>query len=58
MNYRAFCRRFEAQSLSGVLPLIRAHRPKLPHSVYQILDYRMRDISRSSPAWRRNEISN
>jgi hypothetical protein len=24
-----------------VLPLIRAHRPKLPHPVYETTDYRM-----------------
>jgi hypothetical protein len=34
LNYSPFCGRFEAQSLSAVLPFIRAHRPKLPHPVY------------------------
>jgi hypothetical protein len=36
----------EAQSLGDVLPFIRAHRPKLPHPVYDILNYRMRNIGR------------
>jgi DNA-binding GntR family transcriptional regulator len=31
--------------LGDVLPFIRAHRPKLPHLVYEILNYRMRNIS-------------
>jgi hypothetical protein len=35
----------EAQKLSGMLPLIRAQRPKFPHPVYEIIDYRMRDVA-------------
>jgi hypothetical protein len=31
--------------LSGVPPLIRAHRPKIPHPVYEIVDYRMRHVA-------------
>jgi hypothetical protein len=34
-EYFRFSRRFEAQTLSVVLPLIRAHRPELPHPVYE-----------------------
>jgi DNA-binding GntR family transcriptional regulator len=56
VDYPLFQRSFEAQSLGGLLPIIRAHRPKLPHPVYDILNYRMRnaaDHGRPSP---RDEI--
>jgi hypothetical protein len=42
LNYSPFCGLFEAQRLGEVLPFIRAHRPKLPHPVYEMRDYRMR----------------
>jgi hypothetical protein len=35
----------EAQRMSGVPPLIRAHRPKILHPVYEIVDYRMRHVA-------------
>src|ERR1700712_1604693 len=41
-DYPRFAASFEAQSLGAVAPLIRALRPKLPHPVYEIADYRMR----------------
>jgi hypothetical protein len=44
LDYSLFFRLSEAQSLGDVLPFIRAHRPKLSHPVYYILNYRMRDI--------------
>jgi DNA-binding GntR family transcriptional regulator len=56
VDYPLFQRSFEVQSLGGLLPLIRAHRPKLPHPVYDILNYRMRvsaEHGRPSP---RDEI--
>jgi hypothetical protein len=46
LDYSLFRGTFEAQSLGGVLPIIRAHRPKLPHPVYYILNYRMRNLDR------------
>jgi hypothetical protein len=55
VDYPLFQSSFEAQSLGGLLPIIRAHRPKLPHPVYDILNYRMRnaaDHGRPSPATR------
>jgi hypothetical protein len=45
-DYSLFFMPFEAQSLGDVLPFIRAHRPKLPHLVYGILNYRMRNVGR------------
>jgi hypothetical protein len=33
----------EAQSLGVVLPLIRADRPKFPHLVYEIPNYRIQE---------------
>jgi hypothetical protein len=45
-NYSSFLRHFEAQSFSDVPPFIRAHRPKLPHPVYEISNYRMRYVHR------------
>jgi hypothetical protein len=42
-DYSRFYGAIEAQSLGDVLPFIRAHRPKLPHPVYDILNYRMRN---------------
>jgi DNA-binding GntR family transcriptional regulator len=42
---------FEAQMLCGVLPEIPAHRTKLPHLVYEMLDYRMQNVER---CWRSN----
>jgi hypothetical protein len=46
----------EAQRLSGMPPLIRAHRPKFPHPVYEIMDYRMRHVAEGRGR-HRNEIS-
>jgi hypothetical protein len=46
-DYSRFPGAIEAQSLCAVLPLIRAHRPKLPHLVYEIPNYRMQNVSRS-----------
>jgi hypothetical protein len=45
-QYLSFYRPFEAQSLGGLLPFIRANRPKFPHPVYSMLNYRMRDFRR------------
>jgi hypothetical protein len=47
----------EAQRLSGVPPLIRAHRPEFPHSVYEIMDYRMRHVAERRRGRHRNKIS-
>ena len=40
-DYSRFPGIIEAQSLCVVLPLIRAHRPNLPHPVYENPNYRM-----------------
>jgi hypothetical protein len=45
-QYLLFYKPFEAQSLGGLLPFIRAVRPKLLHLVYSMLNYRMRDFNR------------
>ena len=45
-QYLLFYRLFEAQILGGLLPFIRANRPKLPHLVYSMLNYRMRYFRR------------
>jgi hypothetical protein len=37
-DYSSFYSLFEAQTLSDVLPFIQAHRPKLPHPVYEFCD--------------------
>jgi hypothetical protein len=47
----------EAQRLSGMPPLIRAQRPKFPHPVYEIMDYRMRYVAEDRRGRPRNEIS-
>jgi hypothetical protein len=49
-HYSSFHGPFEAQSLSGVLPFIRADRPELAHPVYEIPNYRMRNARRFSRA--------
>jgi hypothetical protein len=46
-HYSHFLRLLEAQSLGDVLPNLRARRTKLPHPVYQIPNYRMRQSARS-----------
>src|SRR4051812_15371919 len=46
MRLPSFTAQFEAQMLCGVLPEIPAHRPKLPHLVYEMLAYRMRNVGR------------
>jgi len=56
-NYSRFYGLIEAQSLGDVLPFIRADRPKLPHPVYDIPDYRMRNPAAFSPLGHRNEFS-
>ncbi|MEI9925295.1 MAG: hypothetical protein WDN50_19030 [Bradyrhizobium sp.] len=43
-QYLLFYKPFEAQSLGGLLPFIRANRSKFPHPVYSMLNYRMRDL--------------
>src|SRR5450756_1249853 len=53
-HYSRFCSLFEAQSLGGVLPFIRAHRPKLPHPVYAFSNYRMRSFGGLSEAPQRD----
>jgi hypothetical protein len=55
IDYSCFLRLLEAQSLGDVLPNLRACRTKLPHPVYQIPNYRMRQSARSGAlkAWRR-----
>jgi hypothetical protein len=55
-QYLLFYKPFEAQSLGGLLPFIRANRPKFLHPVYSILNYRMRDFRRILLIRRRNEI--
>jgi hypothetical protein len=42
-DYFRFIGIIEAQTLCAVLPIIRAHRLKLPRSVYENPDYRMRN---------------
>ena len=49
VDYFLFSGLIEAQSLSAVLPVIRAERPELPHPVYQLATYRIRDIQRNFP---------
>jgi hypothetical protein len=46
-DYFLFDRLIEAQSLSAVLPVIRAERTELAHPVYQFATYRIRDIQRN-----------
>jgi hypothetical protein len=56
-DYSLFWALFEAQRLGEVLPFIRAHRPKLPHPVYEIRDYRMRRAANFLTAGTGSEFS-
>jgi hypothetical protein len=56
-DYSPFWGLFEAQRLGELLPFIRAHRPKLPHPVYEIRDYRMRSAANFLMAGTASEFS-